>query len=402
LASQITDELITAALSRPGREEVVEIFDTIEPGLRLRVGAGAARWSYRIGKVDQARLRIPLGTWPEVSVGDVRELVARLKASFDPRVASEPAMLTVGSLFERYEARRLTQLRKGRVMGRAIACALTPLSHRDATTLGRRDISEIVDAMADRAPIHANRVLAYLRAFFGWAVGRGYLVANPAAGITNPSREISRDRTPSLSETVEIWNAAGELGYPFGHAIRLLVLTASRREEVGGMRKDEVSIGVGEPSAYWTLPASRSKNGRAIRMPIVPTARAVLEAAIAARTVGGPFVFSTTGRSPVSGWSRAKARIDAVIQARRHDQGIADAMPGWRFHDLRRAFATAACDVLQIDPAIADRCLNHVGASTTSVISRVYARNELFEQRREALERWAELLEQRSREPSHE
>ena len=36
---------------------------------------------------------------------------------------------------------------------------------------------------------------AYLKAFFGWAVGRGYLEANPAAGISKPSREVARDRT---------------------------------------------------------------------------------------------------------------------------------------------------------------------------------------------------------------
>ena len=395
MASQITDQLIIAALARKGRAAPVEIIDAVEPGLRLRIGSGAARWSYRVGLVDQNRLRIPLGTWPEVSVGDVRQLVGRLKASFDPPVPSEPAVLTVEVLLERYEARRLTQLRTGRVMGMAIRCALGPLSHRDATTLGRRDISEIVDAMADRAPIHANRVLAYLKAFFGWAVGRGYLEASPAAGISKPSREITRDRTPSVDEVAEIWEAAGELGYPFGPAIQLLVLTASRRDEVGDIRLAEISIGSDGQGGCWTLPPGRSKNGRAIRMPIVPAAGRVLQAAITARTVEGPFVFSTTGRSPVSGWSRAKARIDAIIQIRRGERGILEAMPAWRFHDLRRAFATAACDVLQIDPAIADRCLNHVGASTTSVISRVYARNELFEQRREALERWAELLDRR-------
>jgi integrase len=395
LASQITDQLIIAALARKGRAAPVEIIDAVEPGLRLRIGSGAARWSYRVGLVDQNRLRIPLGTWPKVSVGDVRQLVGRLKASFDPPVPSEPAVLTVEVLLERYEARRLTQLRTGRVMGMAIRCALGPLSHRDATTLGRRDISEIVDAMADRAPIHANRVLAYLKAFFGWAVGRGYLEASPAAGISKPSREITRDRTPSVDEVAEIWEAAGELGYPFGPAIQLLVLTASRRDEVGDIRLAELSIGPDGQGGCWTLPPGRSKNGRAIRMPIVPAAGRVLQAAITARTVEGPFVFSTTGRSPVSGWSRAKARIDAIIQIRRGERGILEAMPAWRFHDLRRAFATAACDVLQIDPAIADRCLNHVGASTTSVISRVYARNELFEQRREALERWAELLDRR-------
>ena len=397
LASQITDQVITAALGRLARPGAIEIFDALEPGLRLRIGSGAARWSYRVCVPAQSRLRIPLGTWPEVSVGDVRQLVARLKASFDPPDASEPAVLTVGGLLERYQARRLSQLRKGRVMGRAITCALAPLSHRDATTLGRRDISEIVDGMADRAPIHANRVLAYLKAFFGWAVGRGYLEVSPAAGISKPSREVARERTPSVDEIVEIWDAARELGYPFGPAISLLLLTASRRDEVGGMHLDEVSGDPDGKGGCWTLPAGRSKNGRAIRMPIVPAARRILDEAIAARDVDGPYVFSTTGRSPVSGWSRAKARIDTIIHARRRGRGVLDDMPGWRLHDLRRAFATAACDVLQIDPAIADRCLNHVGASTTSVISRVYARNELFDQRREALEKWAELLERRRR-----
>jgi integrase len=249
--------------------------------------------------------------------------------------------------------------------------------------------------MADRAPIHANRVLAYLKAFFGWAVGRGYLETSPAAGISKPSREVTRDRTPSVDEVAEIWEAAGDLGYPFGPAIQLLVLTASRRDEVGDIRLAELSIGSDGQGGCWTLPPSRSKNGRAIRTPIVPAAGRVLQAALIARTVEGPYVFSTTGWSPVSGWSRAKARIDAIIQIRRGERGILESMPAWRFHDLRRAFATAACDQLQIDPAIADRCLNHVGASTTSVISRVYARNELFDQRREALERWARLLEQR-------
>ena len=68
-------------------------------------------------------------------------------------------------------------------------------------------------------------------------------------------------------------------------------------------------------------------------------------------------------------------------------------MPPWRLHDLRRGFATQACDLLQIDAAVADRCLNHVGSATTSTIARVYGRSEMFAQRRDALIRWADLLE---------
>jgi integrase len=394
MASHLTDQLIAEALAKAGALGS-EMCDAVEPGLSLRVGAGAARWSYRVEAAEKTRLRIPLGTWPDVTVIEVRHLVAKVRASFCPPDPSEPLAITVDVLLERYRVQRLSQLRKGTVIGRAISSALAPICNRDVITLGRRDISQIVDGMAERAPIHANRVLAYLKAFFGWAVGRGYLEVSPAAGISKPTREIARDRTPSLDEVVEIWDAAGELGYPFGPAIQLLILTASRRDEIGGMRVEEISDPPGEEGACWTLPASRSKNTRAIRMPIVPAARLILTQAMADRAVDGPFVFSTTGRSSISGWSRAKRRIDQVIRARRIERGVGDVMPEWRLHDLRRAFATAACDQLQIDPAIADRCLNHVGAATTSVISRVYARNELFEQRRDALERWAQLLEQR-------
>ena len=158
------------------------------------------------------------------------------------------------------------------------------------------------------------------------------------------------------------------------------------------MRVAELDLPPDIDDGCWTLPAGRSKNGRAIRMPLAALARQVVSQALAARTVDGDFVFSTTGETPVSGWSRAKSRVDKLIRERRRRHGVLADMPPWRFHDLRRTFATAACDVLQIDPAVADRCLNHVGASTTSTVSRIYARNEMFEQRRDALVRWAELL----------
>ena len=244
-------------------------------------------------------------------------------------------------------------------------------------------------------PVHANRVLAYLKAFFGWAVGRGYLEANPAAGISKPTREVARDRTPSLAEVGEIWNAAGELGYPFGPAIRLLVLTASRRDEVGSIRVDELLVGLdARRGLAGRCPPAGPRTAAPSGCRLCPPHGGSLEEALSspAAIAEGPFVFSTTGEAtPISaGWSRAKGRLDAIIAARQpRRRCVSVDMAAWRIHDLRRAFATAACDRLQIDPAIADRWLNHVGASTTSVISRVYARSELYDQRRDALAQWA-------------
>jgi integrase len=392
LPDVLTNEAIQAAWD--GRQETgqIELQDGFEPGLRLRIGPRAASWSLLTRGPDAEKSRLPLGSWPKVGIEQARALAQAFKRTLHQLEADASAELTVSGLLERYRKRRLEQLRKGRVMFRALEAALDPIKTRDVTTLTRREIGTIIDNMADRAPIHANRVLAYAKAMFSWAVGRGYLDDSPATAIAKPTIEVARDRTPSIDELVEIWAAAVELGYPFGHAVRLLMLTATRRDEVSAMRVPELKLAL--PDATWTIPSARSKNGRAIRIPLAPLALDVVADALRCRSIESALVFTTTGDTSISGWSRAKARLDAIItRNRRQRESRAPAMPAWRLHDLRRSFATHACDVLNVDPAVADRCLNHVGASTTSTVSRIYARNELFEARRQALSAWDSLLQ---------
>jgi integrase len=394
---ELTEQQIQDAVSRTGEGGREELIDGGEPGLRLRLGQHEARWSVLASGADGRRIRIPIGQWPVIGLLAARDHARRLKRAMDRSAGEVEPELDLNRLLGLYDRRRLVQLRKGRVIRRALDALFADLLHREANAISRRDISAAVDAVADRAPIHANRMLAYAKAFFGWAVGRGYLESNPAASISKPTREVARERTPSLPELAEIWRAAAGLGYPFGPAIKLLILTAARRDEIGGMsiggiRVAELDLAEDGGEGCWTLPAARSKNGHAIRTPLCASATNIFAKALMARTVDGPFVFTTTGVSAISGWSRAKSRIDEAISAARVEAGNAAPMEPWRLHDLRRSFATHACDLLEIDPAVADRCLNHVGASTTSTVSRIYARNEMYAQRREALSQWAELV----------
>jgi integrase len=386
----LTDQRIEAVMADPKRKQRLELVDSREPGLRLRIGESTAKWSVLARGAAAARLRVPIGAWPTVGVEHARTMARALKRTFAEAPETE-ADDSLGTLLDRYKLRRLVQLRKGAVIGRALESVLGPLRGRACAEVSRREIAEAIDQMAERAPIHANRCLAYAKAFFGWAVGRGYLEHNVAAGIAKPTRERARERTPSLDEIAQIWLAADALGYPFGPIVKLLILTATRREEVGGVRVAELALGAEQRGGCWTIPADRSKNGRAIRVPLAHLAGQVLADALRLRAADGPYLFSTTGTSPVSGWSKAKVRLDLKLASWRSEAGEPPLEP-WRFHDLRRSFATHACDVLHVDPAVADRCLNHVGASTTSTVARVYARNELYDQRRDALERWADLV----------
>ena len=397
----LTDDAIATVVAKASFcENRIELVDSVEPGLRLRAGKRGARWSLLMHRAVGDRIRIRLGCWPAVKVSNAREGARRMKRQIRATFSQTEDALTVRDLLDLYYRRRLSQLRRGSRTLRSLEAGLGPLLERDALMITRRDIGGVVDRVADRAPVHANRTLAYIKALFSWAVGRGYLEINPAAGMAKPIREVVRDRAPDLPELVEIWNAAGLLDYPFGHAVRLLILTAGRRDEVAAMRVRELEFS-SDGELCWTLPADRSKNGRAIRTALPALARALLEEALSSRSTKSPFVFTTNGVSPISGWSKAKARLDALIAKNRADScGEVQPMSAWRIHDLWRSFATLACDVLQIDPAIADRCLNHVGASSTSTISRVYGRNEMFEQRKDALSRWAALLENTGRDPT--
>jgi integrase len=387
---ELTNEQIRAAVveTTRGRRELA---DSEETGLRLRISESSSQWCVLARGAGGERLILPVGKWPGTSVEQARQIASAIKGAVAEATDCDEVDLSLGAILSLYKTRRLSQLRRGAGMARALEATLAPLYARPLAEVTRREVSSLIDDMADRAPIHANRVLAYTKAFFNWAVGRGYMNQSVATPITKPTRERSRERTPTLSEVCEIWSAAGFLAYPFGPIVRLLILTAARRDEVGAIRSAELSLGPVSDGPYWLMPAERSKNARGIRTPLSTAAKEILEEALAARTAGGDYVFSTTGRSAVSGWSRAKTRLDTLLARARAGRGQGPLEP-WRFHDLRRAFATHACDNLHVDPAVVDRCLNHVGASTTSTVSRIYARNEMFDQRRDALTRWASLV----------
>lgn len=340
---------------------------------------------------------------------------------------------SVGDALEAYAQDRLAQLRRGNATRRALEgkCGLlNDLLSREVCSITRQDLADAVRKRAQGAPVSANRQLAYAHAFFNWCVDEDLTERNPAARVRKPTREVSRDRYHSLDELAEIWRAAGTLGYPFGPLYRLLIALPMRREELAGLLVSELDLGPeGSTEGVWTLPASRTKRANALRVPITPLARTIIvealkdplrptaanvedapEEHLQVENTGSPktpnirpkpkkvdFVFTTTGETVVSGFAKAKRRLDLAIEKAREGLAVecdmqTVPMPHWTVHDLRTTFNTHACEQLRIDAAVADRILNHVATATTSKIMRIYNRSELFEQRRSALAAWEGLL----------
>jgi integrase len=201
------------------------------------------------------------------------------------------------------------------------------------------------------------------------------IAVSPAAGVKAPSSESSRDRVLTDDEVRLLWQACGQVDYPFGPLAKLLLLTGARRDEATGLLRSALSA----DGAIWMLPPTRTKNSQPHAIPLSPQARAVIAAApIVALSKtdiadGVPrhgkhrdLVFTTTGRAPVSGYARAKERLDEAMLAiarkdatERGDDPADVKIAAWTFHDLRRTVASGMAR-LGVDLPVIERCLNHV------------------------------------------
>jgi integrase len=258
---------------------------------------------------------------------------------------------------------------------------------RLVATLTRRDVIELIDAVADRgAPIMARRLHAYLHRLFRWCVGRGITESNPMADLPKPGAEVRRDRVLTDAELSAVWNATDRLGWPFGPAIKLMILTGARRDEIGALRWSEVG------GDEIKLDGARTKNGEPHTIPLASAVVAIIETL--PRVGGGDFVFSTTGNTPVSGWSKAKAALDGAA-AEIYGRGP---LPYWRLHDLRRTCATGL-QRLGIGLQAIEAVLGHIGGSRAGIVA-VYQRHSFAVEKRAALAAWAREVERIAGKPA--
>jgi integrase len=383
------------ARARVPEQGRVEYWDTVLPGLALRVtNKGAKSWCV-LYRVDRRQRRATIGHYPATSLADARaeagKLLAEVDKGVDPLTAkAEEDKRREADRFERVVAEFIERHAKPNNRGwqrqdRDLRREFLPhWRDRSIDSIGRRDILEILDKIADRtSPRRANRYLALVKKVFAWCVDRGYIKASPAASIKPPGREASRDRVLTGDEIRTVWQCCEREGWPFGDLFRLLTLTAQRLGEVTAMRWRDVDL----ERAIWTVPAEIAKNGVANEVPMAPAAVAILSQAPSPRA-GYVFPSQNGSPNPVSGFSNAKSRLDREAAAARAGEPV----PPWRLHDLRRTAASGMAE-LQVAPHIIERVLNHVTGSRAGVAG-VYNRFGYLSEKRQALVAWANRISQ--------
>jgi integrase len=193
---------------------------------------------------------------------------------------------------------------------------------------------------------------------------------NPCTGVWHPGAPKARERVLSDAEIGKLWRATDAIDVRFGAALKLLLLLGARLNEVVGMRHSELS-----EDGTWTIPSNRAKNHRAHRL-VLP--KLALDIIAAVPRIEGDLVFTSTGRAPISGWSKMKKQLDAAMGD----------VPPWRIHDLRRTCASGM-QRLGVRTEVIERALNHVSGSYSGVAG-VYQRDALTPEVAAALLRWAQ------------
>ncbi|TIT07323.1 MAG: site-specific integrase [Mesorhizobium sp.] len=247
-------------------------------------------------------------------------------------------------------------------------------------------VQDDLDELAADSPVAANRAHTYLQMFFQWAVNRDRVAASPVYWEGVP--EGSRERVLSLDEVRWFWQACTEHGQPFGGMFKLLLLTGQRRTEVAAMTDKEIA------DDLWTIPSSRTKNRREHVVPLSEAARAILGDVQRIKSKSG-YIFTTTGETYASGWSRATAAIaKRMVELARKEKGDEELeIERWTLHDLRRSFSTHANDELKIEPHIVEAVLNHISGARGGVAG-TYNKAAYLKQKKSALDAWGRYVDE--------
>lgn len=452
-AKRLTEAAVQRFPSAPAGERVDKP-DSLAPGLFLRINdKGRKSWMVHF-RVNGKQGKFALGTWPTMKIDEARERARwareQAKAGVHPRIAHQ-ALETErrrasGEIFDIVAEQYITAAKTGKLLGarnrpvteetakgresRIRRLILPSFRNRALNEISAIEISEFLSRIeAKSGPV--DRCLQDIRLIYKFAASRGtFHGLPPTSGLGNRQAPTKKSRALNDDELRAMWEAATEYGYPFGHAVKLLTLTGQRRDEIGEVKWSEIDF----ERRILTVPESRNKNRKGLHeVPLSDQALEILSdvrATVDALRLKSDFVFTSTGETPISGWSKASGRLDrhmrALLAGLSPDERKALAFKGplraenktrkkaaqkklenvkldpWRFHDLRHTLITRMRDgeenedgetTFAIPLDVVQQVVNHqITAGVTGVYDHGDMERRYRRRKKEALDWWGRKL----------
>jgi integrase len=393
----LTDSAIQAAIKRVNRTRKEE---TLSDGEGRGVGRltlilkpmptrVTAVWMAQQWR-DGRRTKSKIGDYPAMPLAEAREVFKRdfadvIQKGASIKVAGDARPGTVADLFAAY-------VESLKAAGKPSWDNVEYVLGKVADVIGRnrpaRDVTAD-DVIGAIRPIYergrrsfADHMRSTVRAAFSWGLKaehdyrsttprRFRLVMNPAAGIpTEPktvgSRWLNEQEFVRLYRWLECPDAP--VHPPYTRAVRILMLTGQRVEEIAQLHKDQWDAK--ERIIDW----SKTKNGKPHAIP-VPAVAAELIESIIPNEHGWFFPSAMDPSKPVS------AGTLYSFMWRQRDRGV---IPVVTNRDLRRTWKTLAGKA-GISKEIRDRLQNH---TLQDVSSKSYDRWNYMPEKRDGMKKW--------------
>jgi integrase len=381
---KFTAKVVNALTLPPGKADVIH-FDDAMPGFGYRLRQSASgkvlrSWIVQYRRAGATR-RMLLGSAEVVGAEAAREAAKKALGAValgqdpqgervDRRDADRNTLRKAVDEFLAVKKRELRPrsyveteryLTSTRYFGPILGLPLDAVTRRDIATC-------VVRVARESGNPAATQARAKLSSLFSWAMTMGMVEANPVIGTPEPAANESRERVLSDDELAAVWTACGD--DEFGKIVRLLILTACRRQEIGGMAWGEFS----PDGMKWTLPAERSKNHRPHMLPVMPMMRSILDTV--PHMAGRDLLFGERADRGFTKWDVGKHDLDQRA-------GLTDE---WHLHDVRRTVVTRMGD-LGVQPHVVEQILNHQSGHKRGVAG-VYNKSPYANEVRNALATW--------------
>jgi integrase len=390
------------SISKAAREAVSgkvrkELSDATCPGLRVRLApTGVKTWALHYRDRELNMRREVLGEYPQMGISEARAAARKLHVEIksggaDPakerqrfRIIGKNAKEGIGTLkalLDVYEGKgkpgsKLKSWKQGR---HAIENVFEKHLSRPLATMTAAELQ--ITADAHKAEYSASLAVRCLRPILDWAsvssrgyAPRGLIEIHPPATVQRRERVLTADELRALLPALRASTR------PYAAAMRFMLLTLARREEVGSACWRRVDLDAGT----WTIP--ETKNGEPHIVPLSKQAIDLLRSRLPTNDDGrvvkpdpDAFIFATSTGATLGNWDRETKVIQEA-------SGIKD----WTRHDLRRTGATRLGEMGEL-PDIIEAALNHV--SIHSRLAATYNRSRYRPQVAAALQRLADALD---------
>ena len=364
-------------------------------GIRLRSDGGKLRRTWIVQyRVKGRTRRSKIGDGEKLTAKRARDAAATVLAKVtlgqDPQTEKEQerktAARTMRSVADSYLEIKKFEVEKGKYRPASFrVCKLYltgkryfgPLFSTSVTDITLTDIATCLNTITrSSGSVTAGRARSALSSMFAWAMTQGYMGANPhnpVIATKKPDDATPRDRVLKDAELAAIWRACND--DDFGRIVKLLTLTACRRNEIGGLRWSEIDL----ENSVVTLPKERVKNGHEHRLPLTPLALAIIDSVD--ERIDRDHLFGDRSQMGFTDWDAGKRDVDGRLAGKIE----------WRLHDLRRTAATWMAEHGDVEPHIIEAVLNHYTGHRSGVAG-VYNRSKYTRQIHAALALWADHL----------